>query len=209
MRTFAPILFIVIGTVARSIAQENVPLEEAREGARKANATIATEKEMPLQIEADLEKPVAIRGGQVALMIVPDKRMTPAQFGALTTEVSPIAQLWTRNASLQINGEPAQRDRVRVIGVDDRLKKVEVELYLIGARKNEGGASEVLIFGKGKEPLLRLPLTAGAESAAAASATSSGPIELAGRKTGENSGILTLRFAGGRSAEIPLARPAQ
>lgn len=209
MRTFAPVLFVVVGTVAQLIAQENVPLDEAREGARKANATIATEKEMPLQIEADLEKPVAMRGGQVGLMIVPDKRITAAQFGALTTEVTPIAQLWTRNASVQINGEPAKRDRLRVIGVDDGSKKVEVELYLLGARKKEGGASEVVIFGNGKEPLLRLPITAGTESAPVASATSTLPIELAGRKTDENSGILTLRFAGGRSAEVPLARPAQ
>ncbi|HEX5176723.1 MAG TPA: hypothetical protein VFV83_06835, partial [Chthoniobacteraceae bacterium] len=198
MRKLTPLPLILFAIVSSSVAQEAVPIEEAREGARKANATIALEKENRLQIDADVEKPVAIRGGAVALMIVPDKRLNAGQLATLKGELLPVAQLWTRNASVQVNGESAKRDQVRVIGVDDGFKKAEVELYLIGAKKNESGASELLLFAKGKEPMLRLPIASGTDPASAQTL----PIELTGRKTGDTSGVLTLRFAGGQSAEI-------
>jgi len=198
-------LIFLCGTLTCAFAQDAVPVEETREGARKANVAIASEKEMPLRIDPDLEKPVAVRGGGVGLMIVPDKRFTAAQLGALGADLLPVAQFWSRNASVQVNGEGAKREQVRVIGIDDGFKKVDVELYLIGAKKNENGAVELLLFGKGREPILRLPIANGAPTGTAQAL----PIELAGRKTGDDSGVLTLRFAGGKSADITLGRPAQ
>jgi hypothetical protein len=205
MRKLSPFFAGLFGMVASPLlAQEAVPLQDARDGARKANAVIAAEKELPLRVEADVEKPVAIRGGAVILMVVPDKRLTPGQLGALSTEVAPVAQLWTRNASLQINGEPAKRDQVRLIDVHEDFKNNDVELYLVGARKSENGAAELLLFGKGTEPLVRIPVAPAKEGVSAQTA----PIEITGRKSDENSGVLKLTFAGGQSAEIPLGRPA-
>ncbi len=205
MRTSAFIAGAIVITASQSFGQESVPLEEARDAARKLNAVLAAETATAVQIEADTEKPCAIRGGEVGLMIVPDRRLNSAQFDALTAEISPVGQLWTRKASLAVNNQPATRDQVRVVSIeDDGGTKRDVELYLLGAKKNEKGQPELLLYGKGKEPLLRVPISVSKDAT-----TQTSPIELSGRKNDENSGTLTLRFAGGSKAEFVLTRPAQ
>jgi hypothetical protein len=89
------------------------------------------------------------------------------------------------------------------VSVTDGDKQRELGLYFLGAAKNERGELELIVFGKDKESLLRVPL-AKTETLPAQKL----PISLTGRKDTENSGTLTLHLVDKYTADLAVMRNA-
>jgi hypothetical protein len=88
---------------------------------------------------------------------------------------------------------------MRTITVSDGDQSRDVQFFLLGLRKNDTGALELVLFGKGTEPVLKVPLNKGG-------ADHDAPIELSGQQTGDNSATLTLNLPGGYTAGIPMVK---
>jgi len=88
------------------------------------------------------------------------------------------------------------------VTVSDGDKTRDVQLYLLGVVKSEQGGFELVIFGKGSEPVLRVPLTKVSAEAP------ENPIAASGRRTGDDSATLTLKLTGQFAAEIGVVKPA-
>ena len=183
-----------------AFAQDAIPFDEAQRIAQKLASTPSASSDQPFTVEADADKPVGLKGGDAGVIILPDKRLTVETFAHATKTITPVAQLWSYKVNLTSNGKSVESGKLRVITVSDGDKSRDVQLFLIGVAKNEQGALELVVFGKGSDPILRAPLAKLHET------KQDFPIEVSGRKTGDDSAALTLDLVGGYTADLAVVK---
>lgn len=194
---------ILMSFTARAIfAQEAVPLEDAQKAARKVTEIAVSDP--PFKMEVDVDQSSAIKADKGGLLIVPDKQLTAEKLATSGAAIVPIGQLWSLRVSLAANGKAIGPDKLRKVSVTDGDKQRELGLYFLGAGKNERGELELIVFGKEKEPLVRVPL-AKTDSASAQKL----PVSLTGRKDTEDSGTLTLHLVDKYTVDLPVVRNAE
>lgn len=182
-------------------AQEPIEAEEARRIAHKLHDTIGQPSDAPFATDVDPEKPNGFKVKDLGLMGLPDRKLTTDALAGPGTEIVPVGQLWTLGASIATSGRPIRNDQLRLVKVGDEGKEREVQLYYLGASKNEAGELQLVIFGKDKAmPVLRVPLHK------AAGSPSSAPLELEGRKQDDDTGLLTIRLLGEYTAEVTVMK---
>ena len=183
-------------------AQESVPLEEAQNAARKVNAALPTLSNAPLSIDADLEKPHVLKGGGGGVMVIPDKKLTVDALTNAGPAITPVGQLWMLKVGIAHDGKTTPADRLRSVTITDGDKDREVQIYLLGARKNEQGTLELVIYAKDSQPLMTAALTSNTTGA------QSLPLEITGRKNGEDSATLGIHLFGRYHTDLLLMKPA-
>jgi hypothetical protein len=188
---------------AASAQEEAVPLEKAQAAAEKINASLGKLTDAPFAVDADTAKPQAAHADEVAVMIVPDKKLSAQAIAAAGKEILPVGQLWMVHVAVAQGEKAAPKDKLRHVSFDDGEKTHDVSLYLLGIAKNEQGVQELLVFGNGKEPIARAALTTSADS------TQSLPLQISGRKETDNSGVLTVSLAGQYKADVRLVKPEE
>lgn len=197
---FLPLLVIAV----RAFAQEAVPAEETQKIAQKLRESVGQPSDAPFFVDTDTDQPKAIKHGEVGLMVVPDRKLTAQQIEAASKDVkdaTPLAQLWTLVVTVAVDGKALAGEKLRMMTVGDGDDSKRVQLYFLGAVKDEAGAPQLAIFAKEKaQPALRVPLRKIEPRSSAA------PIEIAARKVDDESGMLTLTFAGAYEAEILLRK---
>jgi hypothetical protein len=198
------ICLIALAAGQRVFAQEIIPLDEAQKAARKVTETAIADA--PLKTDVDIDKPCVLKADKGGMMIIPDKQLSTEKLAAPGPGIVPIGQLWSLHLSLADSGKPIDTDKLRLVTVTDGDKQRELEVYFLGATKNQGGDLELTVFGKNKEPLFRVPI---AKSSATTSSAQKVPIELSGRKNDDDSGTLTLRLLDQYSADLPVVRSAR
>ncbi len=181
-------LFAGLSLALSAMAQEAIPLEEAQKIAQKLAATPTASSDQPFTVEVNADQPVALRGGDAGLIVLPDKHLTADSFTNAGKAITPVAQLWTYRVTLANGGKSVESGKVRIVTVNDGDKSRDVQLFLIGVAKNEQGVAELVVFGKGSEPVLHVPLTKGSAG------PQDFPIALSGRQTGDDSATLTLNL---------------
>jgi len=196
---FTSLLLICLGAASFATAQEAVPLDKAQDAARKVNASLGRIDDVPFSVDADTNKPQAIHADKVGIMILPDKHFTSETLAASFKDILPVGQLWMLSAAVADGSKAPAKDKLRSIAIEEGDKEKEVQLYLLGVRKTEGTELELVIFGKGKEPITHIPLKA-------TSGTQEFPLQLTGRKESDTSGILTVQFLGQYTADVRLVK---
>ena len=202
-RFLSRLFFAALLTASLSHAacgQESIPLEEAQKGAQLLSSAAGQLADAPVVIDGNVDKPFAAKAGGVGLLIIPDKALTAEKLSSAGTTVTPIGQLWMKDVSVAVNGRAPSKDNVRGYVVRAGDNDLNVQLYLVGVVKNSAGRVEVVVYGKGKEPLLHTTLeksTTGPKEM---------PIELAGKKNDENTGTLTLLLPGNFQADIVVVK---
>ena len=193
--------FVTLALAHGVAAQDVIPLERAQKGARTLNDAAGSISDAAVAVDADRDRPFAIKGGEVAMMIIPDKALTADKLAGAGEAVTPVGQLWTAAAIVAVSGRAPAKDKLRYFSIRDGEEERKVQLYLVGAAKDAQGMLELVVFGADKEPLLRVPLGRSSENSQQL------PIELSGRKNNEDSGTLTLRLFGQYQADILLVKP--
>ena len=198
-----PLAVLALAAAAFSApAQERIPEKEAQRVARKLVDALGQPSDAPYTADVDPDQPNGFKGGSVGLMALPDRKLTVHGLEHAAKEILPVGQLWSLSASLANGGRAIARDQVRRVKITDGDSSKEVELYYLGAAKNDAGELQLVIFAKDKEqPFLRVPLKK------AGSGASSALIELEGRKQDEHTGILTIRLVGEYAAEVTVMLP--
>jgi hypothetical protein len=190
----------VLALASFANAQETASLDEAQKAARKVNAALPTLTRAPLAIDADLDKPHLVKGDGRGVLIVPDRRLTAEALANPGPAITPVGQLWMLKAGLARGGRPMPADELRTVKVSDGENDRDVQVYLLGVRKNEQGAVELVVFAKGNQPLLAAPL------AADPAATQALPLEMTGNKTSEDTATLVIHLFGRQRAELNLMK---
>lgn len=195
----APALLYLVGQHAD--AQEPVSLDRAREFARHLVESAGNLSASVVRVDADVLNPVGIRAGESGALVVPDRNLTASILENAGSTPVAVGEIFLRNVTLAVDGKPVEKSKLQHISVVMQEQKVEVPIYLLAAAKSAEGNLELLVFGKGAEPLARTRL------GKVASKTKM-PIELAAEKQDENSGLLTLNIVGQFEAELLLHRTA-
>ena len=184
------------------LGDDHVPLEKAQEGARALNESLGQPGDLPLATTVDLEKPQAIKAGEIGLMVVPDQGLSAeALKGAGSESIVPLGQLWTLNLVVGVDGQASAPAQQRTVVLRGKDRDFNVNLYLLGVARNAAGALELIVYGRDKEPITRLPLAAGD------GASQSFPIEMEGRKEDDQTGWLALNILGQHHVELLVKRP--
>jgi len=202
MKLIPALLLIVTCAVAEEIQQ--VSAEQAGKIARKVTAALGSPSDAPFAVDPDVAKPAGIKAsGDTGLLAVPDRKLTPDALAAAGKESTALGHLWMRNIVPQVNNVAPERAKLRTVAVADNDTEVKVELYFLGITKSEAGALELGVYGKDKEPLVKVPLV---KTDAAASST---PIALDGHKEAENTGVLVITVFGSYKADVLVTKPRE
>jgi len=184
-------------------AQEMIDPEEAQKIAQKLAAVSTASSDQPFNVDPDAGKPVGIKGGDAGLIIMLDKKLSADSLANAGKTATPVAQLWMHKISLANSGSAVGKDKLRTFTVGDGDKARDVQLFLVGVVKNEQGATEIVIYGKGAEPIVRAPL---AKHFAAKKEVA---VDVSARKTGDDAAALGLDFFGEYAAELAVVKAAE
>ena len=197
---FLAVAIAVLSLARVAAAQETIELEEAQKIAQKLAAVPTAASDQPFTIDIDVQKPVGLKGGEAGLIILPDKRFSAETLANAGKTVTPVGQLWMYKVNLASNGLSVDKAKLRTLTVGEGDKTRDVQLFLLGVAKTEQGATELVVYAKGGEAVLRAPLNKHF------AAKKDVAIDVSGRKTGEESAALTLDFFGEYAADLAVVR---
>jgi len=187
-----PLLLAVLTTLN---AQELIPRKDAVRIAAYLNFDLSLFNNTPIPTDADVKRPVGLREGEYAGLVVPECKLNAASFKNIEPDkVIPVGQLWLHKITLMKNDEPVATEKMQKIPFEYRDTSTEVRLCLLGVRKNPDGKFELLIFGTDKNPLLTVPMKESESS-------QENPIEVSGERL-DNSATITLKLAGKYQAKF-------
>ena len=201
MKSFLALLTLCLLT-HRAAAQESIPTDEARKIARVLIMAAGDIPNAQLKAELDPEQPRGIKAGDAGLIVIPAAKLTAAAVAKAGKEPVALGQLWLHKLAPAQDGSPVALAKLRTITVTDKDKSADAQLYFLGVRDAGAGKLELVVYALDKQPLLRVPLEI-------AEASQDSPIELQGRKSGEDAGVLTVNLLGKYKAELTLMKPAQ
>jgi hypothetical protein len=188
MKTIA-VMAVILGTLTFATAQERLSLNEALVYAKAVSADSNQLKGTPIPTDVDIQKPAAVREGDYGGMVLPQKSLTADSLSqAGKDQIMPLGQLWLHKLTPMADGEAVPSSKLRLVTVYADGTETTVPQCVLGLRKNASGALELLVFGKGKEPLLTTPLKA-------VETKQDLPIDLDGERD-YDSGKVTLKILG-------------
>ena len=188
------IALILLAALQMVSAQEKLSREEALTYARAVSADAQQLNGTPIATDVDAEQPVALRDENYGGMVLPQKNLKPGTIAQAGGTAVPIGQLWLHKLTPMRHGEAVSQDNLRMVTVRAEGEEATVPQCALAVRRNAGGALELLVFGKGKEPLLTAELKP-------LDATQSLPIDLEAERDGD-SGKLTLKILGKYQATL-------
>lgn len=177
-------------------AQEMLSREEAMRYALVAALHEPSNLQAPIRVDADLKRPVAGHDGDYGVLVLPETKLSASTLQGVQGDVVPVGQLWLRKLTPMAEGSAIDESRLQIVRVSHDGEYVRVPLCLMGVQKSKEGGLELVVYGKGKAPLLKVPMTKAAR-------TQSMPIELAAERESE-SGRVTLFFVGQYQASFSL-----
>jgi len=177
-------------------AQEILPREEALRYALLAALNEPSQTQAPFQVDIDIKRPVAGYDGDYGAMVLPETKLTAKTFEQVGTSVVPVGQLWLKKLTPMEGGSAIEVSRLQMVSIWVDGENHSVPVCHLGVTKLASGALELGIYGKGKEPMLRVPMKPIQKTQAL-------PIELSAERE-YDSGKVTLRFAGRYEATFSL-----
>jgi hypothetical protein len=177
-------------------AQERVPQDQAVPIAKMLSEAAAKINDAQIKMDADAAYPFGLKADDVGAMVIPVKKLSEETFTKAGKDVTPVAQLWFKKLTTTVDNKAVPNDKLRLVKVSHNGEEFDLPVFLLGVRKN-GDGLELVVYAKEKQPLLVVPLEK-------SEANLELPIELEGKKTGDDSGELTLKLVGKYRAKLAL-----
>jgi hypothetical protein len=188
----------VLAVAGAGWAQRRVPQQQATRFARMFAEHAAKISEPPLKTDVDPEKACALGVGEARIMLIPEKGLSEDTFRKASQDVQPVGQLWMRLLVPAMDGKAVPEDRLRIVTIPGLNN--ELPLSLVGVRKVAGDQLELVLYGKDREPFLRVPLRK------AEVKQEQEPVDLNGKEGENHTGILTLKILGKYEAQVMVAK---
>ena len=198
MKSTITATLLITGLLAAQ-AQERLPREEALKYACYASLDLKAMLGTPIPTDPDIKRPVAFKHENHGLMVLPETKLSAQTFAAAGETVKPAGQLWLVNLAPMRDGQVVSSDTLRMVHVRAGEQEADASCYALGVSKKADGPLELLVYGKDKDALLRVPLKS-------ISSQQENPIEMSGEAK-ENSGVVTLKFLGKYEASINVTEP--
>jgi len=147
-----------ITTLQLGFAQERLSSQEALAYAAIVGTDVKQLKGTPIPSNVDLKRPVVLRDGEFGGMVLPETTLSLENLAKAGDNLTPVGQLWLLRLAPMNDGVAISGDRLRVATVEYDGETYKVPQCALGVRRTASGGMELLIFGKGKEPLLKVAL---------------------------------------------------
>jgi hypothetical protein len=182
-------MVLLVVVAAASAAPERIPPEEAQRIAKMLTKHAEKVESVQFKTDVDKEKPFGVREGDLGAMVLPDKKLSEETLTKAGKVVTPIGHLWMRKLTPFADGATTPNDKLRILTITTpNNEEVKLPFFLLGVRKN-GDGLELLVFGKDKEPVAKLPLKKG-------SVQQELPMELEGKHGENDTGVITINILG-------------
>jgi len=198
MKTIITATVLITGLLAAQ-AQERLPREEALKYACAASLDLKAMLGTPIPTDPDIKRPVAVKHDNHGLMVLPEAKLSAQTFATAGEAVKPVGQLWLVNLVPMRDGQAVSSASQRMVHVRAGDQEADAACCALGVSKKADGGLELLVYGKDKDALLRVPLKS-------ISSQQENPIEMSGEAK-ENSGVVTLKFLGKYEASINVTEP--
>jgi hypothetical protein len=194
---FTALLLSCLATVQ---AQERSSREEALKYAFFASANLKEMLATPIPTDPDIKRPVVVKDGEYGGMALPECKISPETFAKAGKEPVAVGQLWLYRLSPLQDGRVVPVSSLKIVHVSAGSNEGDVALCALAVAKGEGGP-ELLIYGKSKEPVMRVPLKT-------TSGQQENPLEFSAERR-DDGGMLTLTFVGKYQASFMVTDPEQ
>jgi hypothetical protein len=198
MKTLITASLLIAGLLGAQ-AQERLSREEALKYACVVSVDLKEMLNTPIPTDPDIKRPVALKKDNHGGMILPETKLTAQTFANAGEEVKSLGQLWLVNLVPVLNGQPVPVSRQRMVHVRAGEQEADAACCALGVAKTKSGGLELLVYGKDKAPVFRVPLKP-------ISAAQDNPIEVTSEMKDENAEV-TLRFVGKYEATFALTEP--
>lgn len=149
-----PMLVVALG-FAR--AQEVVPKEEALKASIALWYASGDLSELALKVDPDIKYPYGRAKNDLGMIVVPETKVAEVVAKAGEKPL-PLGQLWMKGLVPELDGKAVAAGDLKKIEVTVKEESASVILCTLGVRKTEKKGLELLVYGKGKEPVITVPL---------------------------------------------------
>lgn len=178
----------LLAALTTLLAQEKLSRDEALPYAKAVGSDLAQLKGTPLPTDVDLECPVAVKEEPYGGMVLPQKNLTADSLAKAGETIVPVGQLWLLRLAPMCEGTAVSSDSLRIARVQADGSEVSAPQCALGVRRAKSGSLELVVFGKGKEPIVTTALKA-------IESKQSTPLDLEAEREGD-SGKLTVKLLG-------------
>jgi len=193
------ILVAVLAAAVRVQAQERLSREEALRFAFAACADLRQMQDTPIPTDPDVKRPVVVREGEYGGMVLPEAKLDAKAVAATEKGITPIGQMWLHRLSPLVDWRAVPREKLNLVGVSTWEGYTSASLLALGVRKDDRGGLELVVYGKGKDPILATRLEA-------VESRQENPIELSAARTSEGATV-TLKILGKYEARFDVTDP--
>lgn len=196
-----PLILLTLGAALNSLpAQEQLPREQALKYAYAVSLNLEQLQGTPIATDVDLKRPVVLSDGEYGGMFLPEAKLTAETIANAKDKVVPIGQLWLHKLTPMQDGQGIVSEKLRMAKVTDQDGvEIRVPQCTLGIRRNAAGSLELLLYGKGTEPLLAVPMSSAGEKA--------GPGIVLEAERVNNAGQLTVILFGKYKAKLSFTDP--
>lgn len=192
------LLVISFAALTPAMSQERLPRAEALKYACYLCLDLKQMLDTPIPTDPDVKRPVAIRGGNRGGLLLPEAKLSAEVFTKATGSVLPLAQLWLVNVAPMKEGQVVSADKLKKVEVKAESNEATAYCCALGVQKNSAGAFELLVYGKGKEPLVHTAL-----KSFSGSTDSEAPCDMTA-EVQDNGALVTLKILGKYQASFML-----
>ena len=162
-----PLIILTLGAALNQLpAQEQLPREQALKYAYAASVNLEQLQGTPIPTDVDVKRPIVLVDGEYGGMFLPEAKLTAEGIAKTSDKVAPIGQLWLHKLTPMVDNQGIGSEKLRMAKVTgEDGTEVRVPQCTLGVRRNASGTLEVLLYGKGTEPLVTAPVSAATDKA--------------------------------------------
>lgn len=188
------IVLTLVTAMNLGFAQERLSQDEALKYATLIGSNAKQLKATPIATDVDIKQPVGVKDEGYGGLVLPQKNLTAETLSSVSEQVVPIGQIWFHKLTLMKDGEPLPESKLLMASFSHEGEEIRVPQCALGVRRNKDGALELLVYGKGKDAVIIVPLKPD-------TATLSTPIDVQAERESD-SGRVTLKILGKYKASI-------
>jgi len=180
-------------------AQERLSRAEALQYAFFASSDLKEMLNTPIPTDPDVKRPVAMHDGEYGVMVLPEAKLSADTFAKAGKEARPVGQLWLRNLAPENEGQRVLQSKLRTVHVRAMDQEADAVCCALGVGKGAHGGLELLIYGKDKEPVTRVPMKS-------VLGQQDNPVEMSCERK-DDDGLITLKFLGKYEVTFTVSAP--
>ena len=199
-QSFLRVIFVFLASVfsfQSAFCQEQLERKEALKYAFFLSLDLKRLQGTPIPTDVDVKRVVAMREGDYGALVMPEAKLSAEAIAKAGDTVVPVGQLWLHRLTPLHEGEPVAGAKLRLFNIQTDSQGGEAAQCALGIKANGTGELELLIYGKDKTPLVKVPLKK-------TESQQELPIGIDAERRSDDTGSITLKILGRYEAKIPV-----